>query len=658
MKLLTLNLENFQGIKYKSFAFGGENAGILGDNATGKTTAYNAYTWLLFDKPSTGAKNFTPKTRGKGGDMHNLSHAAEAQFQTDTGRIITLRKDYHEVYKNTGGAAEKTFDGHTTEFYVDGVPAKEKEYQSTIASLFGGTEQLKMMTMPTYFAEEMQWESRRRILIDICGDVSDEDVIASDGALAGLNDCLLMPGSADQFYSVDEYRKIAAAQKAKINKDLHDIPGRIDEAQRAIPDLEGIDEKAVNKKITDLAKTKSKVEADKAKALAGDSSAAALRERIADARAKMAEARVAHIQAEAGKNEAVNNEVESIRDDIREATNRRRDAMSGLESCKKSLAGMVQKRKSLLEYYAHVQEKTWSESSAICPACNRTLPEDEVQKLREEFNKNKSEELISINAQGQDECSKGAIAGLEADKAALEAACLSMQARIDTLENQLAAATDKLSKAVRFEETDEYANLDMIIKTYQEDEGSKEQAMAGVISQYDDKIGALRDEIQTQEEIKAKITASAIQVSRIAELEKQESDLAAAYEDIERGINLCELFIKTKVSMLTDKINEKFHHVSFRLFVDQINGGVKEDCEVLVPNEYGALVPFPTANNAGRINAGMEIIGVLSRHWGLSMPVFVDNAESVTRINHPEGIQVIELIVSETDKKLRMELGK
>ena len=42
------------------------------------------------------------------------------------------------------------------------------------------------------------------------------------------------------------------------------------------------------------------------------------------------------------------------------------------------------------------------------------------------------------------------------------------------------------------------------------------------------------------------------------------------------------------------------------------------------------------------------------RAWGTSMPVFVDNAESITRLES-DGLQVIRLIVSEQDKALRIE---
>ena len=142
---------------------------------------------------------------------------------------------------------------------------------------------------------------------------------------------------------------------------------------------------------------------------------------------------------------------------------------------------------------------------------------------------------------------------------------------------------------------------------------------------------------------------------RVKELEAQEKKLAAEYEQLEQGIYLCEVFIKTKVNMLTDKINDKFQNVRFRLFIEQQNGGVKEDCEVMIPAEGGRMVPYVFSNNAARINAGLEIIDALSTHWGITMPVFVDNAESVTRLLNM-NTQVIRLVVSEADKTLRLEV--
>lgn len=109
--------------------------------------------------------------------------------------------------------------------------------------------------------------------------------------------------------------------------------------------------------------------------------------------------------------------------------------------------------------------------------------------------------------------------------------------------------------------------------------------------------------------------------------------------------------------MLDEKINSVFKNVRFQLFVDQINGGIKEDCEVLVPSEGGRLVPFSLANNAGRINAGLEIVDTLAKHFKFSMPIFIDNAESVTRL-YDTTSQIIRLVVSEQDKSLRLVIDK
>lgn len=137
MKLQTLELENFQGIKQADFCFNGQSATIYGDNATGKTTVFNALTWLLFDKASTGAKGFTPKTRTANGDAHNLNHSATATFIMDDGRYTSFTKTFHEIYKKKKGSATSEFSGHTTDYFIDGVPVKEREYQDTLLRRLG-----------------------------------------------------------------------------------------------------------------------------------------------------------------------------------------------------------------------------------------------------------------------------------------------------------------------------------------------------------------------------------------------------------------------------------------------------------------------------------------------------------------------------------------
>lgn len=103
--------------------------------------------------------------------------------------------------------------------------------------------------------------------------------------------------------------------------------------------------------------------------------------------------------------------------------------------------------------------------------------------------------------------------------------------------------------------------------------------------------------------------------------------------------------------MLDERINSRFRTLKFKLFHEQQNGGLQEICKVLIPCESG-LVEYEKANSAARINAGIEIVNVLGEYFGVRLPVFCDNAESVTAFTPSDG-QAVRLIVSEADKALR-----
>ena len=100
---------------------------------------------------------------------------------------------------------------------------------------------------------------------------------------------------------------------------------------------------------------------------------------------------------------------------------------------------------------------------------------------------------------------------------------------------------------------------------------------------------------------------------------------------------------------MEQSINDHFRIATFRLFREQANGGLEERCDVVYDG-----VPFMGLNNGMKVNVGIDIINALSRHYGVTVPLFVDNAEAVTRLE-PCNAQVIRLVVSENDKELRIE---
>ena len=185
MKLNRLVLRNFKGIREFTLDAQGGNVDVFGDNATGKTTLFDAFTWLLFDKDSSNKKDFSIKTLDKSGaEQHGLEHEVEATLDID-GQEITLRKVYKEKWTKKRGSAQADFTGHTTDYYIDSVPVKKSEYEARIAEI-ADEGVFKLLTSPTYFNEQLHWEKRRQILLEVCGDLTDEEVISSNKALAEL----------------------------------------------------------------------------------------------------------------------------------------------------------------------------------------------------------------------------------------------------------------------------------------------------------------------------------------------------------------------------------------------------------------------------------------------------------------------------------------
>ena len=137
-------------------------------------------------------------------------------------------------------------------------------------------------------------------------------------------------------------------------------------------------------------------------------------------------------------------------------------------------------------------------------------------------------------------------------------------------------------------------------------------------------------------------------LKRIQELKEDARNASEVLEGIDSMLFAIEEFVRYKARFVEESINDLFRVASFRLFREQANGGLEERCDA----QYGG-VPFLGLNNGRKVNVGIDIINALSRHYGVLVPLFVDNAEAVTQLEASDT-QVIRLVVSESDKELRM----
>ena len=633
MKFLQLSLENFRGIKQMDIDFQGADCCIYGSNATGKTTVANAICWLLTGSAITGEKDFSPKTAG----AHNLHHKAELYIEKDGGGIVRLSKDFYEKWTKKKGAATAELTGHTTDFAIDGVPQKEKDYIKAVEALCGGSmDMIKIMSVLGYFSETLKADDRRRILLEVCGDVPDEEIM-QDERLKALPKFLLMPGTIDQYYGIDDYRAIAVKQRAKLKKELDTLPERIDEQNSSMP--EPVDEQALRKELAELQGLRDElIDSDRS---------AAKKAAIKGLRADMEARKLKHIQEQGKLNEAVNGEVSRM---MAERAAKECDLSSienNIRHGRQKVEEMSRRRQELLEDWQEIVSKKWDDNLAICPCCGQALPADQVEEKRANFLANIDECKARIREDGK-KCSDALIQQLKAELELRQGEADNLSKKIDALQDEINKARGRLQVVVPFEETD--ACKEIVARIEQltaeaEDAGIVRQQVADADRRIDE-VNSQLASIRMAEKIK----------ERIAELEAIQQAKATQLENVEHGLFLCDEFIRIKVAMVTDRINSRFKSISFQLFKEQVNGGIKECCDALIPSPDGTMVEYKAANTAAKINAGLEIISVLGEHYGMNLPVLVDQAESVVSLT---GIsqQVISLNVSAEYKRLYVKLA-
>ena len=626
MKLESLSLQNFQGVKALAIKADGKDVTVRGDNGTGKTTVANAICWLLFGKPSTEETGYTPKTIDKNGEeLHGLEHTAEGVFILDDGSKLRLTKTYKEVWTKKKGVATETFSGHVTDHYIDGVPFGSKAYQTRLEEICDA-EKTRMLTTPAYFADVLDWKKRREILLEVCGNVEDEDVINSSENLKPIREYLVKPGTTDQYYTVEEYSAIAKAQKTKLNNDIQLIPTRIDEAKRAInKNKDGITDNEANRGIADLKKEIETYDGER-RAIESGTNTAEFTTQIAELKAKIAEGRAKHAEAESECNQEAVRTAGELKMAIAEKTSNKHLAESQLKTEQTGILKVQAERIKLIDRYKTVQaEQPTIETE--CPTCGQALQEEKVEEAKARFNLHKSEKLAEINATGT-LCSKDVISKSEQKTTEIELSISNLEAEINALTEQLRQVQESIV-LTRYEDSEEYASLATQISTINAKQAEEGKDTTEEINAIQSKISELKEIINEFENVKIQNAVAIVQEKRIAELMETEKEMAAAYEKIEYGVWLCEEFTRIKSSMLTEKINGAFRTVNFQLFKTQINGGQDECCTTLVTTGEG-LKPWAKANTGATIIAGIEIADTLARHWGITMPLIIDNCEAVT----------------------------
>jgi uncharacterized coiled-coil DUF342 family protein len=647
VQLIRLSLLNFKGCRSFTFEPNGNNASVYGDNATFKTTQCDAFSWLLFGKDSAGKADFEIKTLGPDGEpLHHLNHECEAVLRHN-GRLVTLRKVYSEKYTRKRGSAKEEFTGHTVEHFLDGVPVPMKDYTAFIASMIE-EEIFKLLTSPTYFNNNLHWEKRRKLLLDVCGDISDEDVIASDENLKKLP--AILGGR-----TIDDHRKVITARRTKINAEIKEISPRIDEVTRTLPDITGIDENLLISEIEGL-KSRTQEKRNELSRVQSGGQVAEKTKALRQIEAKLLDIQNKQHAETLGKAQTKRTELNNIRGQISTIEQDIQLKQGRITRNDTEITRLRAEAQRLREQYGEINKTAFAHDDQLtCPTCKQSLPEEQVntarQKALADFNLLKSDKLEKINAAGKG--IMGEVAKLVATNEELEKQIALLDNQLPELHKTAGTLQNEIDSIGPGEPSQEYAAAFEEKEALQKEISALSADSQDAITTVRTEITALETELTAKEKQFHQIDTYVAGQKRIDELKKQEKTLAAEYERLESELYLTESFIRAKVNLLEERINSKFKLARFKMFSTLINGGIEECCETIYDG-----VPYSSGLNAGhKIIVGMDIIQTLSQHYGFSPVLFVDNAESVSELPEMDA-QVIRLVKPEITPENREMYSK
>lgn len=674
LKIRSLHMENFKGIKSLDVNFSVKTK-ISGQNAVGKTTIFDAFTWLLFNKNSAGEEKFNVRPLDKDGNrIDNVEIKVVGVIDVD-GKEVELSKVQKQNWVKKRGTDTVTLQGNVNSFEIDGYPKSEADFKAYVSNLAQSEDMFKMLTNPQYFSS-LKWKDQRDILMRLATDVSDVELAQTDAKYAPLL------GELEKAPSTDDIRAKFSKALSGWKKKQAEIPVRIDEAEKSKIDVDVAEQELAK---VDLVRRIA--ECDKKMENAGSA--------LGDLRSKEMQLQFDMSGMEQTMNRELSNKRSIMDAELRDCKNELEHFAvtislkeKQISDNEKTITDADAERKKLGEQYNSEKAKAFDEtpylfdeskwvfdeSTTVCSLCGQKLPADKIEQLKTDFEERKTKAkedsfrkladakrnfIEQTNSNMENIKSKGfeqkrIIEDLTKKNAELQQSIESLEKQEqETLakKEELSKQLSQLPEEADYSQNEEYAKLkaehDEVLAKIEKLESEGADSVV-------DELKAEKSDLQAQlNEVNAIIAKASMNVEideRIAQLQAEQKEIGQKVADQEQMLYLLEEFIRFKLNKVSESINSHFKTVNFKLFETQLNGGLKDCCECTVNG-----VPYSTLNSGHRIVAGLDIIRSLSDLYGVSVPIFVDNAESLNEFNVPDmDAQLILLTVSE-DEQLKVE---
>ena len=622
IKLYNLEIENFKGIKRFGLCLDGDNATITAENGIGKTTIYDAFLWLLFGKDSTGRKDFEVRPL----DRHNqpikgVVLAVEADLDID-GVRQTFRKEHHEK------VVKGQLRGYETLCWINEVPRKVGDYAEYIAAIIS-EETFKLLTDLHFFNSKLHWTDRRKVLLAIAGEIGTPD--GFDELLAALNN-----------RTVDEYKKVLSEQKKRHVKERDEINPRIDEILKGLEhpasDTEELGKRREELKyeIEKLIVLRKEVNAQEARRQNSISKVATLKERKV--------IREAELKTDTSGVDALLEEKTQIGVDIAKAAQLVGIAENELNVATAKKTAVENAQESLLASLNTIRDEYKMADTnigpSVCYACGGKLPKDKLV-LNEE---KRQARLNEITVRG-DELKRN----VDENKRLLAALDDNINIFTETLK-KVTSGSQKTHK----EAGKRFTEIDEAIKTRPTTPPEQDEAWQKIVAEIakvEKEIGppiaeqleAIESERTTKETELTKLNEELAQAdrmvkdrARIEELEAKEKELAQKIADIAKQLKDIENYETAESKLIEHSVNSHFKVVEFKLFDELLTLELDEDDGKMKPKRIQCCeaiykgIPYPDMSFGQQIYCGIDEINVLSEHYKVWAPLFIDHSESMT----------------------------
>lgn len=618
----SLIIKNFKGIDDLSINFSNKTI-ICGKNATGKTSIYDAFMFLMFDKDSAGNSKFeSRKLDANGEKVHHIDISVTANIRVDDVGY-ELNKTQVEKWTKKRGSETAELTGNQNKFSINGFPKSEKEFKEFINSIID-EKTFRLLTDPMAFPG-LDWKEQRSMLMSFVDDIPRDEIekkvegfslIAEDVASESIEACKKKYTATNSSLKKEQEKFLTLLEELpnmkvsidaeSIIRDRDALQSEIDIAEQTIKENPLPDVGDLNQKIATYEESK--------RTLSESANA--------DRLMKLASAKESYNNLVRRKND--------LEYEYKSAIGVEGERQARIEALKgeyQALSDSFQKLKAI----------TFDESSNVCKYCGQPLPADQAEQNRKKFTDEIERQKTAINRQA---------ASIKKQIKSLEESSVEIPDRseIDDLDNQIKqknAEIESLSKPIDVTETDEYKAIDFeIAKVRQQIEAlnfarKKRAELELAISEKHRQINFFSDQLS---EVKANERID----KQIEETRASLRETSQKLADSEKYVFVLENYIR----FIADKINERFSGLTFKLFETQLNDGIKDTCEIT----YNG-VPYKSMNNGHKIIMGQQIIRTLQELFDISTPVWIDNAESVNESNLLDmNCQMILLKVTDDEK--------